>query len=78
MQTHSECNAIKESKVKESKVNNKEIVIAEKSATLETYIKKEFSLEFINEIYNKYNLSKESFKSACEDFVNYRTEKNIN
>ena len=72
-----ECNII-EDNIIEDNINNKEIIIAEKSATLETYIKKEFSLEFINDIYNKYNLSKESFSSACEDFVNYRTEKKIN
>ncbi len=74
-------NKVKESKVKESKV--KEIVsidlaIADKSATLESYIKQEFELDFITEVYNKYWMNKKDFQEECEWFVEYWKEKSPN
>ena len=39
--------------------------------TLEMMIKKEFSKEFIEEIYNKYNLTKKDFQEECMEFANY-------
>jgi uncharacterized protein YjbI with pentapeptide repeats len=37
-----------------SNTNLSNIVVATEVATLQNYIKEEFNLEFINEIYNKY------------------------
>jgi len=54
------------------------IVVATKVATLETYIKKEFSLEFITQVYNKYWMTKDDFQEECESFVNYWKEKSPN
>jgi hypothetical protein len=52
--------------------------IAPKVTTLEIYIKKDFSLEFITDIYNKYNLSKDDFQEECEMFVEHWKEKSPN
>jgi hypothetical protein len=63
-------------KDKISKDNN--IVIATEVATLQNYIKENFDLEFITEIYNKYWLSKSDFQEECQTFVNYWTETSLN
>lgn len=57
---------------------DKEVSIATKVATLESYIKNDFSLEFISDIYNKYNLTKTDFQEECESFLLYWKEKSIN
>jgi len=52
--------------------------IATKVATLEEYIKENFDLEFMEDIYNKWNITKWEFQEECESFINYRKEKNVN
>ena len=61
-----------------SNTNLSNIVVATEVATLQNYIKEEFNLEFINEIYNKYWIDKQDFKEECEEFINYWTETSIN
>ena len=64
-----------------NKRTNKQInnnIVVSKETTLQDYIKKEFTIDFLTEIYNKYNLDKEIFKEECEAFVWYWTETNIN
>jgi hypothetical protein len=62
----------------ENKKQETSIVVATKVATLEEYIKENFSLEFISDIYKKYDMTKNEFQEECESFVDYRKEKNIN
>lgn len=64
---------------KENKDNNILVtkVVATKVATLETYIKENFDLEFITSVYEKYNMNKKDFQEECESFVDYWKEKSI-
>lgn len=55
-----------------------EIPIVPKVTTLELYIKKEFTIEFVKEVYNKYWMSKDDFQEECTWFVDYWREKSIN
>ena len=64
--------------VKDNIVKDSIQSVAPKVATLETYIKTEFSLDFITEVYNKYWMTKEDFQEECEHFLNYWKEKSIN
>ena len=52
-----------------------ETSVATKVATLEEYIKDNFTLDFISDIYNKYNLTKADFQEECEMFVAHWKEK---
>lgn len=63
--------------IKEDNIS-KEIIVANKFATLQEIIKQEFNNDFITDIYNKYKLSKEDFKEECNLFVDYWNEKSIN
>jgi len=73
-------------KNKENKENKENIIskdiysseIATKVATLEEYIKENFNLEFITEVYKKYNMTKVDFQEECESFVDYWKEKSPN
>ena len=53
-------------------------IVATKVATLEEYIKENFDLEFITDIYNKHWMSKNEFQDECESFVDYWKEKSPN
>lgn len=53
-------------------------IVATKVATLQTYIKDEFTSEFISDIYNDYGINKEDFQEECIAFVNHWTEKSPN
>jgi len=66
------------SEVKYSTVKWSEELVVPKVTTLETYIKKEFTSEFITDIYNKYKIPKQDFQEECESFVLYWKEKSIN
>jgi len=71
-----EYNRVEESRIEESV--NSEISIVPKVTTLESYIKKDFNIEFITEVYNKYNLTREDFKEECEMFAEHWKEKSPN
>ena len=65
------------SRVEYSRIDNN--IITEQNATevatLQDLIKKEFSLEFMKDIYKTYWVSKEDFQEECVSFVQYRREK---
>jgi len=73
---------ISKDKISKDKVNkdniSKEINIVTKVTTLQNIIKSSFDLGFLNEIYNKYWITKNDFQEECECFVNYWTETSIN
>ena len=56
-------------------IEKKEIITTE-VVTLKNKIKKEFTSEFIDNIYKKNNITKIQFIEICESFVLYWTEKN--
>lgn len=53
-------------------------IITTKVVTLKELIKQEFTQEFIDEVYKKFNLTKDDFIESSEDFLLYWTEKNKN
>ena len=67
---------------KTNKNNNNNIVSSEivvpKVTTLENYIKEEFTQEFINNVKDKYNISKEQFPEECNLFLAHWKEKSPN
>lgn len=79
LQTQSKCNAIKESKVKESKVNNNNtsIIIEDKSSTqsLEYYIKENINIDFF---IKEYNTDIDYIKTQLKEFYLYWSEKKPN
>lgn len=70
--TRVEYSIVEEKRIEES------VLVAPKVTTLQSYIKEEFSLTFITDIYNKYNLTKEDFWEECEMFVAHWREKSPN
>lgn len=85
--TNTKQNKVKQYNIKQDNSNNildsKEVelskeIIATEVATLENYIKNEFSLDFITEVYNKYWMTKEDFQEECNCFLQYWKETSPN
>lgn len=81
---HNKLNYIKLNKIKINNKKNiskdiwKKEIITTKVVTLKELIKQEFTQEFIDEVYKKFNLTKNDFIESSEGFVLYWTEKNQN
>ena len=74
-------NKINKNKINKNKINKKNIskeiskkAITPKGVTLQELIKENFDKDFMGHIYNKYNMTKESFCEESELFVLHRTQ----
>ena len=56
---------------KETKTEEKTSTAISNKETIEDIIKREFTIDFIKEVYEQYNLSKEDFQEVCTTFVWY-------
>tara|TARA_R110000744_G_scaffold372074_1_gene483512 strand:+ start:113 stop:295 length:183 start_codon:yes stop_codon:yes gene_type:complete len=54
---------------KETKTEEKTSTAISNKETIEDIIKREFTIDFIKEVYEQYNLSKEDFQEVCTTFV---------